>query len=156
MTRLVLVTATVMLFVACATYRLPEHPHSDGSVTNQVIYAYFALAYERYGTPPAFSRFFLDQDDEVVFVLRLNHPGPAFTVAANLLRPDGTTAREFRENVATLERNASRTYFRTERYAMSELKPYPGAWTLRLSIDDQLAGVYGFRLDDSASMSRPR
>jgi hypothetical protein len=39
---------------------------------------------------------------------------------------------------------------------MSELRAYPGAWTLRLLIDEQLAGVYGFQLDDSASVSRPR
>jgi hypothetical protein len=76
MTRHALLIAAVLLLVACATYRLPGHPHSDGSVTNQVIYAYFALAYETSGTPPAFSQFFLDQDDEVVFVLRLNPSRP--------------------------------------------------------------------------------
>ena len=93
--------------------------------------------------------------DEVVFVLRLNHPGPAFTVAASLLRPDGTTARDYRQNIATPPPGASRTYYRTERYPMSELRAYPGAWTLRLLIDGELAGVYGFRLVDSASLSRP-
>jgi hypothetical protein len=157
MTRHALLIAAVLLLVACATYRLPGHPHSDGSVTNQVIYAYFAFAYETSGTPPAFSQFFLDQDDEVVFVLRLNHPGPAFTVAASLLRPDGSTARDFRDNVATTPMpGVSRTYYRNERYPMSELRAYPGAWTLRLLINGELAGVYGFRLDDSASVSRTR
>ena len=156
MARHALLGVAALLLVACATYRLPEHPHSDGSFTNQVLYAYFALAYERYGTPAAFSQFFLDQDEEVVFVLRLNKPDRAFTVAAALLRPDGTTTRDFRENVAAPPFGASRMYFRTERYAMSELRAYPGAWTLRLLIDGELAGIYGFRLVDTASMSRPR
>ena len=156
MARYTLLTAAALLLVACAAYRLPGHPHSDGSFSNQVLHAYFALAYERYRTPPAFSQFFLDRDEEVVFVLRLNSPGTAFTVAASLLRPDGTTARDFREDVAAPQRGASWTYFRTERYPMSELRAYPGAWTVRLLIDGELAGVYRFRLDDSASVSRTR
>ena len=151
-----LLLAAAVLAAACAPYRLPRQPHSDGSLTNRVVYAYFALRYDRYAAPAAFSQFFLDRDDEVVFVLRLEHPGPAFTVVATLQRPDGTVDREFREAVASSPPGYSRTYYRTERYPISELRAYPGAWKVQLLIDEELAGVYGFRLDDSASVARSR
>ena len=43
--RAMLPLALASLLVACAPYRLPQHPHADGSLTNRVIYAYFALAH---------------------------------------------------------------------------------------------------------------
>jgi hypothetical protein len=76
--------ALALFLTACAPYRLPRHTHGDGSLSNRVIYAYFALTYDPYRTSPAFSQFFLDRDDEVIFVLLLEYFGPAFTVAGTL------------------------------------------------------------------------
>jgi hypothetical protein len=143
--------ALASLLVACAPYRLPQHPHADGSLTNRVIYAYFALAHSPYGAPHAYSQFFLDRDDEVVFVMRLEHFGPAFTVTGTLHRPDGTVDRDFRHEVAPSPRGSGRIYYQSARFPISELRKYPGAWKVRLLIDDELVGVYGFRLDDSSS-----
>jgi len=148
--------AVALLLAACAPYRLPRHPHSDGSLTNRVVHAYFALTYDPYRPPPAFSQFFLDRDDEVIFVMLLEHPGPAFTVAGTLHRPDGTVDRDFRHEVAPSPPGYRRTYPQTARFPISELRAYPGAWKVRLLIDDERAGVYGFRLDDSASVGKPR
>lgn len=148
--------ALALLLAACAPYRLPQHPHGDGSLSSRVIYAYFALAHSPYGTPPAYTQFFLDHDDEVVFVMRLEHFGPAFTVIGTLHRPDGTVDRDFRHEVALSPRGSGRIYYQTARFPISELRAYPGSWKVRLLIDDELAGVYGFRLDDSASVATQR
>lgn len=109
-----------------------------------------------YATPPAYRQFFLDRDEEIVFVMQLDHYGPAFTLVGQLHRPDGVAARDFRHDVAASPPGSSRTYYQTARFSVAELRPYPGAWQLRLLVDGQLAGVYGFRLDDSTSVSALR
>ncbi len=148
--RAMLPLALASLLAACAPYRLPQHPHSDGSLTNRVIYAYFALVQPSYVTPPAYSQFFLDRDDEVIFTMQLEHFGPSFIVTGTLHRPDGTVDRAFRHEVAPSPQGSGRIYYQTARFPISELRKYPGAWKVRLLIDEELAGVYGFRLDDSA------
>jgi len=40
--------ALALFLTACAPYRLPRHTHGDGSLSNRVIYAYFALTYDPY------------------------------------------------------------------------------------------------------------
>jgi hypothetical protein len=86
----------------------------------------------------------------------VEHLGPAFTVAGNLQRPDGTAAREFRQEVALSTPGSTRIYYRTERYPMSDLRATPGVWKLWLLIDGELVGTYAFRLDDSASIGTRR
>jgi hypothetical protein len=132
--------ALASLLAACAPHRLPQHLHSDGSLTNRVIYAYFALAHSPYGTPPGYTQLFLDCDDEVVFVMRLEHFGPAFTVTGTLHRLDGTVDRTFRHDVAVSPPGYGRIYHQAARLAISELRAYPGAWKVRLLIDGELAG----------------
>ena len=73
-------------------------------------------------TPPAFSQFFLDRDDEVILVMLLEHLGPAFTVAGTLHRPDGTVDRDFRHEVAPSPPGYRRTYPQTARFPISELR----------------------------------
>lgn len=88
--------------------------------------------------------------------MRLEHLGPAFTVRGTLHRPDGSVARDDRHDVAPSPPGHGRIYYQTTHFPMTELRAAPGAWKLRLLIDDELAGVYGFRLDDSATAPKRR
>jgi len=145
---LLLVSASVVAG-GCGPYRLPDAPTSSGSVTNLVIYAYFSLDQTRYGFPPSYTQFFVDRDEEVVFILQLEHPGPAFIVQGVLYRPDGSQDRAFQRDVALSPPGYARTFNHRERFPVSGLAAYLGKWNVRLLINGALAGTYWFRLEDS-------
>ena len=125
--RAMLPLALASLLAACAPYRLPQHPHSDGSLTNR---RFTVLSRPR-------------RRDHRSVLHRDRHAASA----------DGTVDREFRHEVAPSPQGSGRIYYQTARFLISELRKYPGAWKVRLLIDDELAGVYGFRLNDSARRS---
>lgn len=138
-------------------YRLPLTAGADGSVSNDVAYAYFTIGRAQpYGTPPRYTEFDPDADESVTFVLHVTKLSVPSAIRGVLRRPDGSVHKEFSRDVAGTVPGASRTFSLTEEFPTSSLRPWQGRWRLDLFRDGEPLGQYRFVLADAATIGRFR
>jgi hypothetical protein len=153
---------TALLTCACAGtgyYRLPLTPGADGSVSNDVTAAYFALGKPPLGARHAYREFDPETDEEVVFVVRLHRPRQPFGLRGVLHRPDGLEHASFTRTGLPVTPGSFPDYVTHESFAMSSLRPFIGRWTLSLTRDGERLGIYDFVLADKTRIEefrRPR
>lgn len=130
-------------------------PSRDGSTSDQIRYAYFTDRPPALGTPlwsalnpnlPSGVReFHASEDSAVVLFLALDNVGRSFTIASRW-HDDTGAERKVIERVMPQAGMSGAWVWQTHVVAMSELRPYPGRWTVVVSLDGTPAGGYEFRL----------
>jgi hypothetical protein len=153
---------TALLTCGCAGtgyYRLPLTPGADGSVSNDVTAAYFALGKPPLGARHAYQEFDPEADGEVIFVVHLRPPRQPFELRGVLHRPDGIEHTSFTRTGKPVTPGTFPDYVTHESVAMPALRPFVGRWTLRLTRDGERLGTYEFVLADRTRIQefrRPR
>lgn len=155
----VALVALAGLTAAChgSYYRLPLTAAADGSVSNDVVYAYFTIGSVRpYWTPLRYTEFDPDADESVTFVLHVTKLSAPSAIRGVLHRPDGSVHKEFSRAVAGTAPGIYGTFSLTEEFPMSALRPWQGRWRLDLFRDGEPLGQYRFVLADAATIGRFR
>ena len=137
-------------------YRLPRTPGADGSIANEVEYAFFSMDKPRYGLPSAYTEFNPDVDDQVVFFTGVQTRTPTITLRGALSRPDGVPHATFSRTGRPYSRGPYYNFGINETFPMTALRPHVGRWTLKLYLDDALVGSYDFVLADRAHIEQFR
>ncbi len=140
-------------------YRLPQRPGADGSIANEVDYAFFSMVKPRFGPPSAYTEFNPDIDDEVVFFTRVGPVGRSFVLRGTLYRPGGVEHTSFTRTPHPASRGPAWWVGTVETFPMAEMRPFVGRWKLDLFLDDTLIGSYPFILADKTRIQefrRPR
>ena len=150
----------------CATggyYRLPASPTADGSMSNEVVYAYFALSKPAFGLAPSYSEFDPETDGSVTFILHVDktrrdmfRDQRGFEIRGILHRPDGSIHSEFSRDVSDFVPGTQVAYTTHHDFQMETLRPWPGWWTLDVLKEGALVGRYRFLLADASSVARLR
>jgi hypothetical protein len=156
---LVLVVLALPACSGAGYYRLPRPGGAEGSIANEVEYAFFSLDKPRYGLPYAYTEFNPDTDDQVVFFTAVQTRTPTITLRGTLYRPDGVEHATFSRTGTPHPRGPYYNWSTDEAYPMTALRAHVGRWTLRLFLDDRPVGVYEFVLADKARVGefrRPR
>ena len=145
------IAVLAVLTGGCASrgyYRLPRTPGADGSVSNDVVLAYFALGKPPLGARHAYTEFDPDTDEEVVFVLRIHYPRRAFALRGVLYRPGGVEHTSFSRTGQPYQPGSFSEYTTHEAFPMSSLRPFIGTWALKVFGDDVPLGTYEFVVAD--------
>ena len=129
-------------------YRMPQTPGADGSIANEVEYAYFSLVKPRHGLPLAYTEFNPDIDDQVVFFAAVQTRRPTITLRGVLYRPDGVEHASFNRTGSPFPRGPYYNVGIDETFPMAGLRPHIGRWRLQLFLDEALVGIYGFVVAD--------
>jgi hypothetical protein len=137
-------------------YRLPQVGGADGSIANEVEYAYFSMAKPAYGTPYAYTEFNPAVDDQVVFYGRVRSVRRAFTLRGVLHRPDATEHASFTRQSPPGGPGPIWSIWVVETFPMTSLRAYIGRWTLTLFLDETLVGTYDFVLADKTRIDEFR
>ncbi len=137
-------------------YRLPRVGGAEGSIANEVEYAFFSMAKPAYGTPYAYTEFNPAVDDQVVFYGRVRSVRRAFTLRGVLHRPDATEHASFTRQPPAGLPGPVWWVSVVETFPMTALHAYVGRWTLTLSVDETLVGAYDFVLADKTRIDEFR
>jgi hypothetical protein len=145
------------LLTACAAdyYRLPRPGGAEGSIANEVDYAFFSMA-RAFGLPYAYTEFNPDVDEAVIFYAGVSRVRRPFAARGVLLRPDGTEHASFTRTPHPSQKGPLWSAQLVESFPMTALRPHLGRWTLKLFLDDVLVGTYPFVLADKAHIGEYR
>lgn len=136
-------------------YRLPRVGGAEGSIANEVDYAFFSMAKPAYGTPYAYTEFNPAVDDQVVFYGRVS-VRRSFTLRGVLHRPDASEHASFTRPSPPGGLGPIWWVSVVETFSMTSLRAYVGRWTLTLFVDETLVGTYDFVLADKTRIDEFR
>jgi len=127
---------------------MPRDATTEGSWSNDVLYAYFAIAPpgRLNPLPPSFTEFLADSDTAVTFVLHVRRLTSVSILRGTLRRPDRSVHATFEREVSAWYPGGARDYATHEEFAMSALRSWPGSWTLDLFRGEEQVGRYRFVL----------
>lgn len=150
--------APATLTLSGAAKRPPRAIHApsrDGSVASLIVYAYFTDTPPAQGTflrstvnpnmPPGVNEFDANSDQVVALFLALDRIGRVLQIISRWHDEQGVE-RKVIERVMDQTGTRGAWTWQTHLVPVSELKLYPGKWTVKVSVDGTLAGEYIFRL----------
>jgi len=137
-------------------YRLPRVGGAEGSIANEVEYAFFSMAKPAYGMPYAYTEFNPAVDDHVIFYGRVRSVRRSFTLRGVLHRPDATEHASFTRQSPAGVPGPVWSVWVVETFPMTSLRAYVGRWTLTLFVDETLVGTYDFVLADKTRIDEFR
>lgn len=137
-------------------YRLPRVGGAEGSIANEVDYAFFSMAKPAYGTPYAYTEFNPAVDDQVVFYGRVRSVRRSFMLRGILHRPDASEHACFTRQSPPSGLGPIWWVSVVETFPMTSLRAYVGRWTLTLFVDETLVGTYDFVLADKTRIDEFR
>ncbi len=138
-------------------------PSRDGSLSDQVVYAYFtdsppAAATSLRSTvnpnmPRGVQDFHVDWDPAVALFLALRHEGRTFRIVSRWYDERGVERKVIERTMAQAGVTGRWTW-QTHVVPAGELAPHPGSWTVKVSVDEALVGEYRFTLAGGSGGAR--